>query len=96
MNLDALIPREDFAVQGSGDEAPVQQTIQVRDLEKVSFFFGAIRKPDFQRENSEWTPQRVVGLIKTFIEGELTPRSHPVEEPRLALRDRWIPSAQRL
>lgn len=73
VNLDALIPREDFAVQGSGDEAPALQTIQVRDLEKVSFFFGAIRKPDFQRETSEWAPQRVVGLIKTFIEGELIP-----------------------
>lgn len=73
VNLDALISREDFAIQGSGDEAPVQQTIQVRDLEKGSFFFAAIRKPDFQRETSEWTPQRVVGLIKTFIEGELIP-----------------------
>ncbi len=73
VNLDALIPREDFAVQGSGDEAPVHQTIQVRDLEKASFFFGAIRKPDFQRETSEWAPDRVVGLIRTFIEGELIP-----------------------
>ncbi len=73
VNLDALIPREDFAVQGSGDEAPVGQTIQVRDLEKASFFFAAMRKPDFQRETSEWAPQRVAGLIKTFIEGELIP-----------------------
>lgn len=64
VNLDALIPREDLAVQGSGDEAPVQQTIQVRDLEKNSFFFGAIRKPDFQRETSEWTPQRVTEVVK--------------------------------
>src|SRR5580704_10113678 len=29
--------------------------------------------PDFQRETTEWDPQRVVGLIQTFIEGDLVP-----------------------
>jgi hypothetical protein len=35
--------------------------------------YGALRKPDFQRETAEWDPKRVVGLIRTFIEGELIP-----------------------
>ncbi len=73
VNLDALISREDFEVQSNGDEAPIQQTIQVRDLERDAFFYGALRKPDFQRETSEWDPKRVAGLIKTFIEGDLIP-----------------------
>jgi hypothetical protein len=73
VNLDALISREDFEVLSEGDEAPVQQTIQVRDLERSAFFYGALRKPDFQRETSEWDPKRVAGLIRTFIEGELIP-----------------------
>ncbi|MDD1508602.1 GmrSD restriction endonuclease domain-containing protein [Pseudomonas sp. CNPSo 3701] len=73
VNLDALVQREDFEVQTDGDEAPIQQTIQVRDLEKSAFFYGALRKPDFQRETSEWEPKRVANLIKTFIDGELIP-----------------------
>ena len=50
VNLDALIPREDFEVQSNGDEAPIQQTIQVRDLERDAFFYGALRKPDFSEK----------------------------------------------
>lgn len=45
----------------------------MRDLETRSFFYPALRKPDFQRETSEWDSKRVFGLIKTFIEGDLIP-----------------------
>jgi len=47
--------------------------VTVRDLETRSFFYPALRKPDFQRETSEWDPKRVFGLIRTFIEGDLIP-----------------------
>ncbi len=73
VNLDALLSREDFEVFTSNDDAPVPQTISTRDLEKNAFFYLALRKPDFQRETSEWDAKRVVGLIKTFIDGELIP-----------------------
>lgn len=73
VNLDALVRREDFEVKTEGDEAPISQTIQVRDLEKSAFFYGALRKPDFQRETSEWDTKRVVGLIRTFVDGDLVP-----------------------
>ena len=52
VNIDALIAREDFEVETEGDEAPMSQTVQVRDLERGAFFFGALRKPDFQRSVS--------------------------------------------
>jgi len=73
VNLDALIPREDFEVFTDKDDAPVSQTIGVRNLERRDFFYLALRKPDFQRETSEWDSSRVVGLIRTFIEGDLIP-----------------------
>lgn len=73
VNLDALIPREDFDVVTETDDAPVPLTISVRHLERRDFFYQALRKPDFQRETAEWDPQRVAGLIRTFINGELIP-----------------------
>lgn len=73
VNLDALIPREDFEAVTDKDDAPVSQTIGVRSLKRKDFFYLALRKPDFQRETSEWDPDRVVGLIRTFIEGDLIP-----------------------
>lgn len=73
VNLDSLIPREDFEVRTDGDETPIQQTIQIRDLESSAFFFGALRKPDFQRETAEWQPARVGGLVRSFIENDLIP-----------------------
>jgi hypothetical protein len=73
VNLDALVSREDFETLTANDDAPVQQTISIRDLEKSAFFYLALRKPDFQRETSEWEAKRVAGLIRTFIEGDLIP-----------------------
>lgn len=73
VNLDALIPREDFEVISEGYEIPIKHTMEINELERDAFFFGALRKPDFQRETSEWDPARVVGLIRTFIVGELVP-----------------------
>lgn len=72
VNLDALIPREDFEATREGD-APVTQSIDIKNLEGDAFFYLALRKPDFQRETTEWDPARVAGLIQTFIEGDLVP-----------------------
>jgi len=72
--LDALIPREDFEVEDdvSGTTRNVA-TIGARDLEFESFFFSALRKPDFQRETSEWDEKRIVSLVESFISGDLIP-----------------------
>lgn len=73
-NLDALIPREDFEIKDGG-QMPSQNlhTIQVRDLEIDSFLYQTLRKPDFQRETSEWTPEKVCDLIQSFLDGDLIP-----------------------
>lgn len=73
VNLDALIPREDFHVLVSGEQVPRKPSVQINDLELNAFFYGALRKPDFQRETAEWDAKRVVGIIRSFINGELIP-----------------------
>lgn len=74
INLDALIPREDFEVRDS-EASPTNksQLLKVTDLEEDSFFFGSIRKPDFQRETNEWDQERVISLIQSFLDTDLIP-----------------------
>ncbi|MGX9706817.1 HNH endonuclease family protein [Laceyella tengchongensis] len=74
--LDALIPREDFDVRDENVVSPVgrsKTTLSIPDLEYESFFFSAIRKPDFQRETNEWDSEKICQFIKSYIEGELIP-----------------------
>jgi hypothetical protein len=73
VNLDALIPREDFEVLSDGVATPNKKSITIFELQSDNFFFKALRKPDFQRETLEWTPKRVLGLIRSFVEDELIP-----------------------
>ena len=72
VNLDALIARDDFAGDTTAKGISERQRIQVTDLEG-GFLLPALRKPDFQRETSYWSPKKVVDLVKSFIEGELIP-----------------------
>lgn len=75
VSLDALIPREAFEVQGQqnqniGRNIPM---ISIRDLEKNSFFYPYLRKPDFQRETNEWDVQKICDFIESFLDGDLVP-----------------------
>jgi hypothetical protein len=74
VNLDALIPREDFLASagveaGSAGKSEASRT----DLTKGENFYLPLRKPDFQRETAAWTPEAVRDFIKAFIEGDLIP-----------------------
>ncbi|MEH1838383.1 MAG: HNH endonuclease [Nostoc sp.] len=73
VNLDALIPREDFDVEENINLGKKKETISIEDLKIDSFFFSNIRKPDFQRETNEWDKNRICEFIKSFIEGDLIP-----------------------
>jgi hypothetical protein len=74
VNLDALIPREDFVF--SVDLPPKPQTLN--HLRANELIFGGplltvLRKPDFQRETAFWTPEKVRDLIVTFVNEDLVP-----------------------
>ncbi|HKU74963.1 MAG TPA: hypothetical protein VJR02_13710, partial [Pyrinomonadaceae bacterium] len=72
INLDALIPREDFEIN-EGAETPIKSDLQISDLHEDAFFYASLRKPDFQRETLEWDTKRVLGLIRSFINNDLIP-----------------------
>ena len=73
VNLDALIPREDFDVVDAEVSSAPPATIQIRNLERGDFFYSVVRKPDFQRETSDWSPDKICGFIQSFIDGDLIP-----------------------
>lgn len=75
VTLDALIPREDFEVNEESflGTSRNKMTLSIEDLRYDSFFFSALRKPDFQRETNEWDPEKVYSLIESFLNSELVP-----------------------
>ncbi len=74
VNLDALLLREDFEVESSKlMPVTMKTTMSINDLENSNLFFQVLRKPDFQRETSAWTPGKICDFIESFIEGDLIP-----------------------
>jgi uncharacterized protein DUF262 len=47
--------------------------LPVMGLEKGGLLYPALRKPDFQRETANWSPEQVADLISTFARRELIP-----------------------
>jgi hypothetical protein len=73
VNLDALIPREDFEVTDETNSGGKKSTISIEDMKLNSFFIANVRKPDFQRETNEWEPEKIVEFVESFINGDLIP-----------------------
>jgi hypothetical protein len=72
VNLDALIPREDFVTATAPFKGTPTGSISF-GLLKDEFFVQSLRKPDFQRETAAWTPQKIVELIAAFLDADLIP-----------------------
>ena len=73
VNIDAIIPREDFEVEENLSMGKKKETISIEDIKADSFFFTNVRKPDFQRETNEWDENKVVHFIESFLNGDLIP-----------------------
>lgn len=74
VNLDAMIPRADFAILETGPVPATEKipSLGTRDL-KSDGVLPLLRKPDFQRETNHWSPAQVSHLIKSFVNGDLIP-----------------------
>ncbi len=77
VNLDALIKRQDLFkevddLSNVGGEFSYMRIDSDLNPKKCRTFF-TLRKPDFQRETSEWRPERIYGLVKSFITGDIIP-----------------------
>jgi hypothetical protein len=73
VNLDALIPREDFAATSAPAKGNLTGSISIGQLADDSFLVQSLRKPDFQRETANWTPQKIADLVSAFLDGDLIP-----------------------
>jgi hypothetical protein len=73
VNLDALVPREDFDANENEIAGKKKETISIEDIKNDSFFFMNVRKPDFQRETSEWDSDKISKFIMSFVDGDLIP-----------------------
>lgn len=72
INLDALIPREDFEILGNKTTSSQITSLSITDLLN-QIFYQILRKPDFQRETNEWDSKKIYEFVDSFIEGELIP-----------------------
>ena len=76
VNLDALIPREDFIAplgDGGTPGAGGKESASATDLKRGESFFETLRKPDFQRETAAWSPSNVCDFIEAFVSNDLIP-----------------------
>jgi hypothetical protein len=73
-NLDALIPRLDMEAgeYRESSQAPIQEMSHT-ELEFANNRYQVIRKPDFQRPTTAWTPEKIAELVYAYASGGLVP-----------------------
>lgn len=72
VNLDALIQREDM-YGGEPKTIGNLKGLRHEDLKLGHNTFAVLRKPDFQRATSSWTPEKVRDMVVAYVNGELIP-----------------------
>lgn len=73
VTLDAMIPREDFAVTQEEFELELFRDFPISNLAADSPILKLLRKPDFQRETNHWTPEQIATFIASFLDNEVIP-----------------------
>ncbi|KAF0811950.1 hypothetical protein IGB42_03492 [Andreprevotia sp. IGB-42] len=73
VTLDAMIPREDFALADEEFTLDLFQNFSISYLLSDSAILKLLRKPDFQRETNHWSPEQVATLIASFLDNEVIP-----------------------
>jgi hypothetical protein len=73
VTLDAMIPREDFAVEGEEKATENWRDFPIEYLQTSGRIFKLLRKPDFQRETNHWTPEQVCTFIASFVDYDVIP-----------------------
>lgn len=85
VNLDAMIPREDFQVDGenrSPESNRNPREMLLTALSPEGSTLPTLRKPDFQRETSSWTPEIIMGFVRSFLDGDVIPAVIMWRSPR--------------
>lgn len=85
VNLDAMIPREDFDIDL--DEGAIADSNRPGNELYLALLtkegrLASLRKPEFQRETSGWQPEIVAGFIKSVVDGDVIPAIIMWRSPR--------------
>lgn len=73
VNLDAMIPREDFEIKEEETVIDLFKDFPITHLTPESPYLKLLRKPDFQRETNHWSPEQVATFIASFLDNEVIP-----------------------
>jgi hypothetical protein len=73
VNLDSMIPREDFGRQEDVYELDLFGDFPIANLSAESPILKLLRKPDFQRETNHWTPDQISTFVASFLDNEVIP-----------------------
>jgi hypothetical protein len=82
VDLDAMIPRQDFAIEEQPYVLDLMSDFPIRHLEKDAPVRKLLRKPDFQRETNHWTPEQVATFLASFVDSEVIPSLILWKSPR--------------
>ena len=73
VNLDAMIPREDFALTEEEFAIDLFPGFPISNLASDAPILKLLRKPDFQRETNHWTPNQITTFVASFLDNEVIP-----------------------
>jgi hypothetical protein len=73
VHLDAMIPREDFAIEAEEFAIDLLKDFPAANLSSDSPILKLLRKPNFQRETNHWTPEQVATFVASFLDNEIIP-----------------------
>lgn len=73
VNLDALIPRADFDLEEKGGAAARMGNERTLTSLTPDEGLAILRKPDFQRETSSWSPKIVADFIESVANADVVP-----------------------
>src|SRR4051812_32782045 len=73
VTLDAMIPREDFGMEGEEFVLDLFPGFPISSLVKDAPIQKLLRKPDFQRETNHWSPDQLATFIASFLDNEVIP-----------------------
>lgn len=73
VNLDAMIPREDFGAIGQEWAIDLIKDFPLTHLDQQSPIRMQLRKPDFQRETNHWSPEQLATFVASFVDQEVIP-----------------------
>jgi hypothetical protein len=82
VNLDAMIPRADFALQEAEFVLELIRDFPINNLASDSPILKLLRKPDFQRETNHWSPQQLATFVASFLDNEVIPSLILWKSPR--------------